>query len=71
MIEISTNNIDNSIEMEDIYFCKYLIKDNIATYDVAKKFSVEDVPYINPLGLHQPKIELNLLEELLKNSLLI
>lgn len=69
MIEISTNHIDNSIEMEDIYFCKYLNKNNVASFDVAKEFSVEDVPYDNPLGMHQPKIELNLLEEILKKSL--
>jgi len=51
--------------MEDIYFCKYLKDEDIAPYDVAKKFSVEDVYYENPLGLHQPKIDPTYLSNLL------
>lgn len=38
-------------------------------YDVAKKFSVEDIYYENPLGLHQPKIEPNKLKKILNELL--
>ena len=56
MLEITNQYSDDEITMEDIYFCKYLKDEDIAPYDVAKKFSVEDIYYENPLGLHQPKI---------------
>lgn len=69
MIEISETYKDDSITMEDIYFCKYLDHFDIAPYGVAKQFSVEDVQYDDPLGLHQPKIETELLEKILKNGL--
>lgn len=69
MIEISETYNDDSITMEDIYFCKYLDHFDIAPYGVAKQFSVEDVQYDDPLGLHQPKIETELLEKILKNGL--
>lgn len=69
MIDITSNYSDDSIKMEDIFFCKYLNKEDVANYDMAMKFSVEDVYYNNPLGLHQPKIEINKLESILKNGL--
>lgn len=69
MVEISEIYKDESISMEDIYFCKYLDHFDIAPYGVAKQFSVEDVQYDDPLGLHQPKIETELLEKILKNGL--
>jgi len=65
MLEITNQFSDEEITMEDIYFCKYLKDEDIAPYDVAKKFSVEDIYYENPLGLHQPKIEPNKLKKIL------
>ena len=56
MLEITNQYSDDEITMEDIYFCKYLKDEDIAPYDIAKRFSVEDIYYDNPLGLHQPKI---------------
>lgn len=40
---------------EDIYFVKYLVKDNhdIAPFEVARKFSVEQVPCLNAVGFHK------------------
>ena len=32
-------------------------------------FSVEDVPSDNPLGVHQPKIDIKLLKKLLQRGL--
>ena len=69
MLEIIRDFQDDTIDMEDIYFCKYLKNEDIAPYDVAKKFSVEDVYYQNPLGLHQPKVDLDNLDFLLKINL--
>ena len=57
MLEITNQFSDEEITMEDIYFCKYLNNDDISPIEVTKRFSVEDVYYKNPLGLHQPKIE--------------
>ena len=65
MLDITKEFQDDEITMEDIYFCKYLKDEDIAPYDIAKKFSVEDVYYENPLGLHQPKIDPSLLSYLL------
>jgi hypothetical protein len=69
MLEITNEYSDDEITMEDIYFCKYLKDEDIAPYDVAKKFSVEDVYYENPLGLHQPKVEPNKLKKILNELL--
>lgn len=69
MIDVIKKYDINSIKQEDIYFSKYLNKEYIAPLKIAKRFSVEDVPYDNPLGLHQPKIEPTLLEKILKKSL--
>ena len=69
MLEITNQYSDDEITMEDIYFCKYLKDEDIAPYDVAKKFSVEDIYYENPLGLHQPKIEPNKLKKILNELL--
>ena len=69
MLEITNQFSDEEITMEDIYFCKYLKDEDIAPYDVAKKFSVEDIYYENPLGLHQPKIEPNKLKKILNELL--
>lgn len=69
MIEIIDQFPDEEITMEDIYFCKYLKDEDIAPYEVAKQFSVEDVYYENPLGLHQPKVEPKKLKKLLNELL--
>ncbi len=69
MLEITNEFTDDEITMEDIFFCKYLKDEDIAPYDVAKKFSVEDVYYENPLGLHQPKIDHRQLQWLMKLNL--
>lgn len=69
MLEIINQYSDEEITMEDIYFCKYLNDEDIAPYNVAKKFSVEDIYYENPLGLHQPKIEPNKLKKILNELL--
>ena len=69
MLEITNQFSDEEITMEDIYFCKYLNNDDIAPIEVAKRFSVEDVYYKNPLGLHQPKIEPYKLKKILNELL--
>lgn len=69
MIDISTTHKDDIITMEDIYFCKYLKDEDLPDIGVAKQFSVEDVEYDDPIGLHQPKIDPILLEQLLENGL--
>lgn len=69
MLEITNQFSDKEITMEDIYFCKYLKDEDIAPYDVAKTFSVEDIYYENPLGLHQPKVEPKKLKKILNELL--
>lgn len=69
MIEISETYINDDITMEDIYFCKYLKEEDLPDIGIAKQFSVEDVEYDDPLGLHQPKIDPILLEKILKSGL--
>lgn len=69
MIEISENYVNDDITMEDIYFCKYLKEEDLADIGIAKQFSVEDVEYDNPIGLHQPKIDSTLLDQILKKGL--
>ena len=69
MIEISETYVNNEITMEDIYFCKYLKDEDLPDIGIAKQFSVEDVEYDDPLGVHQPKIDLTLLEKILKKGL--
>ena len=51
---------------EDIFFMTYL-KENVADFDTAKRFSVEDVYYPNPLGVHLSyKLDSNLFKEILE-----
>jgi hypothetical protein len=69
MIEISETYVNDEITMEDIYFCKYLKEEDLPDIGIAKQFSVEDVEYDDPLGLHQPKINPILLENILKKGL--
>ena len=69
MIEISETHVNDEITMEDIYFCKYLKDEDLPDIGIAKQFSVEDVEYDDPLGVHQPKVKIELLEKILKNGL--
>ena len=69
MIEISETYANDEITMEDIYFCKYLKDEDLPDIGIAKQFSVEDVEYDDPLGVHQPKIDPTLLEKILKKGL--
>jgi hypothetical protein len=55
---------------EDIFFIKYLDDDNLPDILTAMKFSVEDIFYPCPVGVHNPiKIEPHLLKLILNNSL--
>lgn len=67
MIDIIEKNFYIDYINEDIYFCKYV--DNLPPSFLAKQFSVENVYYENPLGIHQPKIEPQKLKDLLDKSL--
>lgn len=69
MIEISETYVNDEIKMEDIYFCKYLKDVDLPDIGIAKQFSVEDVEYDDPIGIHQPKIDPILLENILKKGL--
>lgn len=67
MLEISKNNYDNDPLWEDIFFVKYLKNNEIADVESATKFSVEDVFFPSPLGIHNPiKIETRLLKRILE-----
>jgi hypothetical protein len=67
MIDIINKNVYSDFINEDIYFCKFL--EDLPPLSVAKRFSVEDIYYSNPLGIHQPKIDPQKLKELLDKSL--
>jgi len=55
---------------EDIFFVKYLDDNNLPDMLTAMKFSVEDIFYPYPVGVHNPiKIEPHLLKLILNNSL--
>lgn len=69
MLEIINEYDVNSIIQEDIYFSKYLKEEDVPNLQISKRFSVEDVYYKNPLGIHQPKIEYDKLESILNNGL--
>ena len=63
---------DNKIELiapknEEGPISKYLSKHKEGMHHIA--FSVEDIYYENPLGLHQPKIEPNKLKKILNELL--
>ena len=46
--------------IEDVYFSKYLNLENkkLPSFDIAKKFCVENVFYNDPIFLHKPYLEL-------------
>lgn len=72
MIEIITNYSDelkDGMYNEDIFFSKYLNVEDVPSLEMCKKFSVEDVPHDNPMGLHQPKIYSQLMKNLLKSGI--
>jgi hypothetical protein len=51
MIEITNTYDEPSIKNEDIYFSKYVSEISV---DIAKQFSVEDLFYEYPIGIHNP-----------------
>jgi len=67
MLEISLTNEVKEVIWEDIYFVKYLKGRGVADVDDAKRFSMEDIYYPNPLGVHYPikYIEPELLKKVL------
>ena len=54
MISITTSYQDENEPQEDIFFITYL-KENLPSIEIASQFSVEDVYYHNPLGIHLSK----------------
>jgi len=70
MLDISKTHITNQPQWEDIFFVKYLKKYNLPNIETAMKFSVEDVFYPTPLGLHNPiKINTHQLGHILEKSI--
>ena len=67
MIEICDKYKETEQIWEDIYFIKYLKGMGVPDIETAKRFSMEDVYYPNPLGVHNPirHIEPDLLKEVL------
>ena len=69
MLKIAEEHTDDNDPQEDIFFIKYLNNYNVADIKTAMKFSVEDVYFPNPLGLHNPiKIDSDLLFNILENN---
>lgn len=69
MLKIAEEHTDDNDPQEDIFFIKYLNGYNVADIKTAMKFSVEDVYFPNPLGLHNPvKINSDLLFNILENN---
>jgi hypothetical protein len=69
MLKIAKEHTDDNDPQEDIFFIKYLNDYNVADIKTAMKFSVEDVYFPNPLGLHNPvKINSDLLFNILENN---
>jgi hypothetical protein len=54
---------------EDIFFIKYLNDSQLPDILTAMKFSVEDIFYPNPVGVHRPKIPVHLLKLIFDKSL--
>ena len=54
MVEICDKYSPNQQIWEDIFFIKHLKGQGVADYETAKRFSMEDVYSINPLGVHNP-----------------
>jgi hypothetical protein len=70
MLEISKNHTDNQPDWEDIFFVKHLKKYNTPNIETAMRFSVEDVFYPTPIGLHNPiKLTTQQLSYILEKSL--
>jgi hypothetical protein len=54
---------------EDIFFSKYIDKTKLPNLETAMKFSVEDIFYPTPIGMHNPnKLSPYLVEYILDNS---
>lgn len=54
MIEICDNHKPTEQIWEDIFFIKHLNGAGVADFEIARRFSMEDVFYYNPLGVHNP-----------------
>jgi hypothetical protein len=66
MIEITKEHNNITEEWEDTFFVKHLKGNGVADIETASRFSMEDVFYPNPLGIHNPiKINTNLLKKVL------
>ena len=65
MKEICNKFGDSNEPMEDIFFMTHL-KENVADFETAKRFSVEDLHYPTPLGIHlSKKLDSNLFKQIL------
>lgn len=70
MLEISKTFKNDEPKWEDIFFVKYLNNYHTPNIETAMKFSVEDVFYPTPLGIHNPiKLTEFQLQHILDNSL--
>ena len=72
IIDICKKYGNNDIDLsEDVFFSKYckICKYNLASKNVAKEFSVENVYYHNPIGIHKPiNLNSNILMKLLSKN---
>lgn len=69
MIETLEKYPNDTENFEDIFFSIHLNGQGIPSVEIAKKFSVEDTYYSNPMGIHKPhKIPSNLLKEIFENN---
>jgi len=66
MIKITKEHNNITEEWEDTFFVKHLKGNGVADIETASRFSIEDVFYQNPLGVHNPiKINTDLLKKVL------
>jgi hypothetical protein len=70
MIDIIKEHSSEDDMIEDIFFSKYVNDDQVPNIEIAKKFSVEDVYYPDPMGIHNPiKIPTSLLKDIFDNNI--
>ena len=69
MLEICEKYIEYDPMWEDIFFTKYVDNTKLPDLETAMKFSVEDVFYPTPFGIHNPnKTSPYLVQHILDNS---
>ena len=69
MLEICEKYIEYDPMWEDIFFTKYVDNTKLPDLETAMKFSVEDVFYPTPFGMHNPnKTSPYLIQHILDNS---